>query len=204
MAWGSANIAEILPRVAEDLEAYYSLGYRSRGTGKDVTRDIVVKTKNPEYSVRSRRQFVEKSDQSQMNDRVTANLFDRIGGSSIPVLVTFGELKSIGRKRWSVPIKVRVPIAALMTRPEGRGQAGEFSVYVVTGSSVGVMSEVQRRSQPFRIPVADLQKAKTSHFTYDLTLQVDATADRISVGVLDEVSKQFGLNRFMMPERPAK
>jgi VWFA-related protein len=201
MAWGAANIAEMLPRVADDLEAYYSLGYRSRATGKDVTRKITVRTKNPDYEVRSRKHFVEKSDDSLMKDRVTANLYQPIGGSTIPFDVGVGIPVKDGRKRWTMPLKLRIPIASLMTLQEGATHAGEFSVYIVTGAVVGVMSEVQQRTQPFRIPHADLAKAKSSHYTYDFTLRLDEEVDRVSVGLLDQVAKEFGLKRIAIPAR---
>lgn len=204
MAWGAANIAEMLPRVADDLEAFYSLGYRARATGKDITRKIVVKTKNPRYEVRSRRQFVEKSDETRMNDRVIANLYQPVEGSTIRFEAGLGAPKADGRKRWTIMLRIRIPIASLTTLQQGRANAGEFSIYVVTGAVVGVMSDVQRRAQPFQIPVADLQKAKGSHFTYDFTLRVDETVDRVSVGLLDEVSKEFGFKRIAIPPRKAK
>lgn len=201
-AWGSANIASLLPTVAGDLNSYYSLGYRAGISGKDVSRGIAVKTKNPDYRVRARQQFVEKSDQTLMNDRVLANLYQRLEGASFNFDVMFGPMKRDGRKRWTLPMKMRIPIAALTALPHGPNEAGEFTVYVVTGGVVGVTSEVQRRTQPFRIPRADLAKAKTSHFTYSLTLEIDDKVDRISVGVLDETSKEFGLKRLAVPPRP--
>lgn len=204
MAWGSKNIADLLPRVVDDLEAYYSLAYRARTSGKDVSRDIVVKAKNPDYRVRSRKQFVEKSDATLMNDRVIANLYQTLDGTSFAFDVVGGEMKSTGRNRWSLPLKVRIPIAALTTLPSGAVEVGEFSVYVVTGAVVGVSSEVQHKTQPFRIPRTDLAKAKTSYYTYEVTLNIDEKTDRLSVGVIDETSKEFGLKRLTLPPRPEK
>lgn len=204
MAWGSKNIADLLPRVVEDLEAYYSLAYRSRTSGKDVSRDIVVRAKNSDYRVRSRKQFVEKSDATLMNDRVIANLYQNIEGTSFAFDVVGGEIKSTGRNRWALPIKVRIPIAALTTLPAGSVEVGEFSVYVVTGAVIGVSSEVQHKTQSFRIPRSDLARARTSYYTYEVTLNIDEKTDRISVGVIDETSKEFGLRRLGLPPRPKK
>jgi len=204
VAWGSADIASMIPRLAEDLEAYYSLAYRARSTGKDVTRRIVVRTKDPRYEVRSRKHFVEKSDHSRMSDRVIAALYQQLGGSTLTFDVGAGEIRALGRNRWSVPLKVRIPIAGLTMLPEGSQHTGEFSLYLVTGASVGVMSEVERRTQPFHIAQADLKEAKGSYFTYNVTVQVDDRIDRFSIGIVDEVSKEFGLKRFLLPELPEK
>ncbi|HEX8411958.1 MAG TPA: VWA domain-containing protein [Thermoanaerobaculia bacterium] len=204
MAWGSKNIADMLPRVVDDLEAYYSLAYRARTSGKDVSRDIAVRAKNSDYRVRSRKQFVEKSDATLMNDRVIANLYQTLDGTSFAFDVVGGEMKSTGRNRWALPLKVRIPIAALTTLPSGAVEVGEFSVYVVTGAVVGVSSEVQHKTQSFRIPRNDLAKAKASYYTYEVTLNIDQKTDRLSVGVIDETSKEFALKRLTLPPRPEK
>jgi len=205
MAWGAANIAAMLPRVADDLETYYSLGYRAPETGKDRSRKIEVRMKNRDYRVRSRTQFVEKSDETQMKDRLVANLYQKLEGSSaaIPFDVVVGEYKSTGGKRWQLPLKIRIPIKALTTLTRGRDEVGEFSVYVVSGARLGVMSDVQHRSQQFKIPRVDLERARASYFTYDFALTVDEKVERLSIGVVDETAKEFGLKQLAVGNRTA-
>jgi VWFA-related protein len=201
-SWGAWNIADMLPKLADDLDSYYSLAYRaSQSTSRDdVTRKIVVRTKNPEYRVRTRKHFVEKSDEAQMRDRVLANFYQPRDGS-IPFELTLGVPSRSGRKRWELPLSLRIPIKALATLPNGDAEVGEFSVYVVTGITVGITSEVQRRSQSFRIPRADLARARASQFTFEFTLQVDEKAKLLSVGVVDETSKEIGLKLVEVPPR---
>lgn len=203
-SWGSENIAAMLPKVADDLQSYYSLAYRSRSTGKDDSRKIVVKTKNPSYEVRARKQVVEKSDISRMNDRVMANLYQPLPGSLIPFEVGLSQPKSVGKNRWTMTLRLRVPIKSLTMVSQNQQHAGEFGVYIATGGIVGVMSEVERRTQPFRIPVADLPRARNSYFTFDFELKIDQKVDRVSVGVMDEVGKDWGLRRVAIPARTAK
>ena len=100
-----------------------------------------------------------------------------------------------------MPLNVRVPIKSLTMLPQGGEQSGEFSVYVATGSNVGVMSEVDRKSQTFRIPRSDLERAQGSHFTYEFEMSVDQLANKLSIGVMDEVGKEFGLKRYALPKR---
>lgn len=201
-AWGSAGIAKLLPRVGDDLESYYSLGYRATATGKDGARRIAVTAKNPAYVVRSRKQFVEKSETTQIKDRVRSNLFQRVEGSSAPIPfdVAVGTIKKTGRKRWAVPLKIRIPIANLTTLPRGPEESGTFSVYFATGGVLGVMSDVEQRSQSFTIPRGDVARAKSSHFTYDLELTIDQLVKSLSIAVLDDVGKEFGLKRYTLPK----
>ena len=201
--YGSRNIVELLPRIADDIESYYSLGYRATTRGRDDVRKIEV-VKHPGLVVRSRDQFVEKSEHTKMTDRVVANLFQPLDRTTLPVEAELGEWRQTAKNRWTAPLKVRVPISALTTVTGPDGATGGFSVYVASGGILGVMGDVERRIQPFTIQREDLERSKTSHFTYELTLQVDAVTRHISIGVLDEVSREFGLKRIEIPPRPAK
>ena len=199
-AWGAANIAAMLPKMAEDLETYYSLGYRAPGTSQGIARKLEVRTKNRDWTVRARREFVEKSDEEAVKDRVIANLYQASAGS-LPFEVEQGTPRSTGRNRWEVPLKLRIPINALTTLPDGSAEAGQFSVYAASGAVAGVMSDVQRRSQPFRIPKEELAKAKESHFTYDFAMQLDEKANRLSIAVVDETGKEIGLRQLAVAGR---
>lgn len=202
LASGARDIAQLLPRIGEDLESYYSLAYRTPDHRKDRSNDIVVTTKNPDYVVRARKQYVEKSDTTKMSDRVLAGLFRNLEGSIIPVTVQLGAMKKQGSKRWTVPLAIRVPISSLTTLAENGGiWRGTFSVYIAAGGQFGVISDVVQRTQSFTIQEADLDRAHQSHFTYDFEMKVDAFTDRVSVGVLDETSKEYGLAVVELPAR---
>jgi len=203
MAWGAGNIAEMLPRMADDLETYYSLGYRAPGTTRGIVRKLEVRAKNRGYKVRNRSQFVEKSETEAIKDRVIANLYQSFPGS-IPFDIEAGEPRSTGRNRWELPVTVRIPISSLTTLPDGSGSAGEFSVYAAAGSVLGVTSEVQRRTQAFTIPASDVDKAKASHFTYEVVLQIDEKSNRVSVGVVDETGRESGFKQITIPSRGVK
>ncbi len=201
MAVGPSDIAELLPRVVDDLESYYSLAYRATATGKDARRSVVVTTKNRNYQVRSRRAVIEKSDDTQMDDRVVANLFQAIEHSVIPIEVDLGTVTKSGKNLWQVPVKVRIPIGALTSLERDAEATGAFTVFVGAGGDFGVISDVTRRTQPYSIKLDDLENARSSHFTYNATVEVDRFADAISVGVRDDVSKEYGLVRVAIPAR---
>ncbi|HEU4887477.1 MAG TPA: VWA domain-containing protein [Thermoanaerobaculia bacterium] len=193
MAAGSSDIVSLLPRVVEDLHSYYSLAYRTPATGTTRSRDIAVKAKNREYTVRTRREYVEKTDVTRMQDRVVANLYRPDGGGSIPVYVGLGKIEKLSRTRWSVPVLVNLPLDALSIGPDGRGS---FSVFIATGGMIGIMSDVQQRTQHFS--KADLSPGQ-QHVTYELTLTFNAATSVVSVGVMDAGSKDFGLKTVDLP-----
>ena len=192
-AWGSADVAKLLPRVEEDLDSYYSLAYRVQNSGADKERKIVVKLKRAGLVVRSRREFMEKSDTTRMEDRVIAALF-RIPPSAgtIPLNVALGQRTQHG-KQYRLPVTVHIPISAMTALPQGNQYAGAFSVYFAWGGVVGGVSDTTHEMKTFRIPAAEMEKARSGHLTYQVELNADQHTDRVALGVVDDVSKDFAL-----------
>jgi hypothetical protein len=139
-----------------------------------------------------------------MKDRVIASLFRPLAGSVIPLEAHVGALTKTGKNRWTAPLTVRIPIGALTTVEQGGKAAGGFSVFVATGGVFGVISDAEQKVQPFSIDPSDLEKAKESHFTYDVTLTLDQVTDRVAIGVYDEVSREYGLTVLPLPDREVK
>lgn len=194
------DIVNLMPRVAEDVADYYSLAYRGDLKRGDRARDIVVRTKNRAYTVRSRRQYVEKSDATRMKDRVVATLFRDFDESSFAIEVELGTPREQGRREL-FPLKIRIPIKDLTILPNGEKNAGAFSVFVATSIDVGRISDVTQQTQAFEIANADMDRALAGHFTYNYDLVVDDKADRVAVGVFDEISKTYALLRLPIPGR---
>lgn len=94
-----------------------------------------------------------------------------------------------------MPLQLRIPIGALTVVPENGTYVGVFSVFVISGAGGEEVSALRQQTQRFEIPPADLPKALSGHFTYDLDLVLNEKADRVAVGVLDEVSKSFAVLR---------
>ena len=192
-SYGTLNTAHLMPSVAEDMSNYYSLAYRATPQRDDYARKIVVKMKNPALSARARREFVEKSDDSQMRDRVLAMLHDAPMESSFQLKAELGATRKTGRRTQTAPLKVRIPINALTLLPQGGKHSGAFTVYAITGGKLGEISDVTRRTQSFDVPAADLERALAGYFTYDFDVIVSPLTKQVAIGVLDEVSKTYGM-----------
>lgn len=191
-SWGTANIANLLPRVADDLTDYYSLAYRATPKRDGVPRQVVVRTKNRSYEVRARREVVEKSDDIRMKDRVAAALFGTVAEPAFAIEAQAQPAKKNGRSDL-LPVAVRVPLSALTLVPGQARFTGAFSVYVAAGNDRGDVSEVNRETQTFEIPEADLARTDNAHFTYELQMKIARSTTRVAVGVLDEVSKSYSV-----------
>jgi VWFA-related protein len=192
-AWGDADVVKLMPHVTEDLGSYYSLAYKVQNSGEDKERKIVVKVKRPGLVVRSRREFMEKSDTTRMEDRVIAALF-RIPPSvgTIPLNISLGQRRPHG-KQYVLPVTVHIPVSALTALPQGNQYAGAFSVYFAWGGVVGGISDTKHETKSFRIPIAEMDKARNGHLTYEVELNADNRTDRVALGVVDDVSKEFAL-----------
>ena len=195
-AAGLGELVKLLDTVENDLSAYYSLAYRIETTRADRKRQIAVKTKDPKLVVRSRRSYVEKSDQTRMKDRLLAALVRSTNDSMFVIEAQLGNPRDGKQRRVGrLPLQVRIPIGALTVVPENGTNVGVFSVYVVSGSGGEDISALGRQTQRFEISEADIANAVSGHFTYALDLVVNQKADRIAVGVIDELSKSYGVAR---------
>src|SRR5439155_1337776 len=163
----------LLPRIAEDLDSYYSIAYRVRNTGADKARKVVVRTKDPSLIVRSRREFREKSDVTRMEDRVIAALFRNPPSSGFPLHVVIGTPHPRGRE-FTLPLTIHVPIAALTQVPQPGQFTGAFSVYFAWGGRLGGLSDTSHETRTYAIPAAEIAKARSEgHLTYEIQLAVD-------------------------------
>jgi VWFA-related protein len=192
-SYGTANVATLMPRVAEDLSDYYSLAYRATARNEDAARKIVVKMKDSKLEVRARREFVEKTEDTRMRDRVLAALHNASLESSFQLGAELGKPMKVSRRTQTAPLKIRIPIKHLTVLPQGQKHSGAFTVYAITGGRLGDVSEVTRRTQSFDIPAGDLDRAMAGHFTYNLDVIVNDKTRQVAVGVLDEISKTYGL-----------
>jgi VWFA-related protein len=192
---GTNNFGAGFNRIKSDLESYYSLGYRAGTERVDRQRNVEVRINNRNYIVRARRSFVEKSIPTEMTDRVIANLFYPTTANDLNIVIKTGQPIAVERDRFRVPLEVRVPMDNLTLLQQGEIMAGGFSLYLVVANALGDMSDVAQQSQPLRIPPAEVENAKGKYYTYSVDLLMEKGRNRISVGVIDDLSNVTGFER---------
>jgi hypothetical protein len=134
--------------------------------------------------------LLEKTAADQMRDRVLAHLFQPDSRARIPIKVDANLASNTGKFR--MKLEVKIPIASLVLLPNANGAAGSFSVFVASVGPKGDFSEVTRRSQPFEIVTAELETAKTGHYTYEVEITTSGPDARVCVGVWDENGNEAG------------
>jgi hypothetical protein len=192
---GTTEFAKIVHLVESDLTDYYSLGYRLDSTRADHNVELTVKTKNPEYRVRSRRSYVVKSRDTRMKDRLMTALQSTPDDSMFRIDAAVGRPSGRRRATGLVPLRVRIPVEALTVVPQGKMNAGAFSVYILAGGADDAFSEVVHKTQPFEIAAGEMENARRTQFTYDVEVLMRNDTNRIAVGVLDEVSGSYAVVR---------
>jgi VWFA-related protein len=203
-AWGGKDVTNLLPRIGDDFDSYYSLAYRAM-PGKASSLKVDVRVKDPSLTVRSRRGFVPKTETTRMEDRVIGTLFGNAPPSSFAINVTTGAAKHAGKsKAYLIPISVEIPIAALTALPgPGNVHNGAFSVFVAWGSTVGGVSETHHDTKAYSIAPADLARSKTGHYTYTFSVESLIPSPHIALGVYDEVSRDYSV-RMVDVQAPAE
>lgn len=191
------NFGDAFKRIQNDLDSYYSLGYRAGTERVDRQRYLQVKMKKrKDLRVRSRQTFVEKSVYAEMGDRVVANLLYRVKDNSLGILARIGPPVPVEDGLFRVAVVIQIPMQSLTLLPQGESESvGGFDVYVVVGNKDNDMSDVARKSHQLRVPQADVANLSGKFYTYTLELLVERGLNRISLGVVDQISNTSGFAR---------
>jgi VWFA-related protein len=191
------NFANAFVRIQRDLDSYYSLGYRAGTERVDRQRSLQVRVKNRAYTARARQSFVEKSPVAEMSDRVIANLLYRTKQNDMQILMKISTPRATeDRDLYTVPIELQIPMEKLTLIPQGDvAYAGGFTVYVAVANKDGDMSDVQRKSHQIHVDAADMKTLGGKHYTYTLDLLMERGLNKVSVGVIDDVSNETGWAR---------
>jgi len=184
----------MLTRLANDLQAYYSIGYRPSGSD-DRVRKISVEVDVPGAVVRTRQAFVAKSTDEELGDRALSCLFRQRCETDFRIAIVKGEVKKKRRNRYVAPIEIRIPMASLTLVPQGGQSVGGFSVHVAAVSEKGGLSEVIGKSQRVTVPLKDLSTIGEKYLTWVTDIVVERGTTKIVVAVADEVSQLIGFGK---------
>ena len=190
------NYALAFKRIQSDLESYYSLGYRAGTERVDRQRNIDVRVKNRNYIVRNRQTFVEKSTFAEMSDRVIANLLYKTKTNDLSILVRMHTPVPSEDGLFRVPVEIQIPMESLTLMPQGESEfVGGFDVYVAVANKDNDMSDVARKQHQLRVPAGDMARIKGKYYTYALDLLMEKGLNKLSVGVVDQISNVSGFAR---------
>lgn len=178
-------------RVVSDLSHWYSIGY-PKPAGSGTSESISVRVRQPDLEVRSRREFVERPAGEVIRERVLANLFRKDEAARLPIAVSPGAPVSAKKNLYRTRILVRVPARALALLPDGDHAKGAFTVWWVSATPAGEVSDVRKERHDVRVPTGSAGPASTLILDLEVEVETVDPASRISLCVQDETSGDAG------------
>jgi len=185
-----------LVRISEDLFSYYSLGYPLSSVDVDRVHRLEVEIPgHPDYDLRYRRRFVEKSLETQVQDRVFTSLMVEIDDNPMGLELANAEPSPVAGKRWTVPLHVTFPLDKVALLPVGEEYVGQVVLFIGAQDLEGRSSEMQRQEHEIRVPTVDYEEAVRQRFGIDVTLLLDEGQQRIAVGLMDQLTRRASYDR---------
>jgi VWFA-related protein len=179
-----------LQKVAQDFFTYYSLGYSLQQSGLDKVHRIKVELPDhPEYRVRYRRRFVEKSLESRIQDKVVTGLMFPLNDNPMQLMVEIGDQGPASETRWMVPFKLSFPLRRVALLPEGEDYVANVTLFLAARNNQGDRSDVVRQVHEIRVKAADYDDAQLHRYTITANLLMEEGSHNVAVGLLDPVTQ---------------
>jgi VWFA-related protein len=180
-----------LEQFRQDLFSYYSLGYTISGSGTDRVHRLEVQLPEyPGYKLNYRRNFVEKSLESKVQDRVTSGLTFDLDDNPMAISVDTGAASPAADQRSILPFEIGFPLDSIALVPEGEEYVGRVVVFIAVRDEKGRQSDMQRRDHEIRIPQSDFEAHHSERYVIELPLLMRSGSFRIVVGVMDRLTRQ--------------
>lgn len=186
-----------LQKVTGDLDAYYSLGYRSPTFVGPETK-IAVKVKNG-YRARAVIAAARLQPEWQIADRVVNNHAKSESNDLGIMVVPDGRMAATPTGERQVKVNVMIPFDGLRLVREGRDYNCSFTVFVSVGDSSGGANP-QRETRNFKFNEDQVQRLRGKNLAYGVDLTLGPGRDRVSVGILDMVGGSTGYSRVLFAQ----
>ena len=137
-----------------------------------------------------RRRIVEKSFATRVQEKVISALRLDVNHNPMDVQLTPGSAAPASADRWTVPLKVSFPVSSVAMVPEGDGYVGRLVLFVAARDSKGGQSEIVQQNHEVRVPADSIDRAQEHRFKIDVSLLMKEGSHTVSVGLLDQVTRQ--------------
>ena len=190
------NFERGFTRIADDHFTYYSLGYQLSMSGADKVHRIRVEIpEHPEYTVRHRKRYVEKSLETQVQDAVMTNLVFPVDENPLEIQVETGDPTPASEDRWVMPIAVSFPLRNVALIPRGEAYAGHCVLFIAAKDAEGGQSELVRQPHEVEVSQEQYDALKDERWVINSNLLMTSGALTVSVGMMDAVTRQASYGR---------
>jgi VWFA-related protein len=205
------NTNDIGPRlelVTQDMFTYYSIGYPLQASGQDKVHKIKVKLRDDpafsDYEVRYRSRFVEKSLETRVQDRVVSSLVFEVDDNPMGLEVETGSPAAATGDRWLLPAHISFPLRSVALLPEGDDYVARIVLFIAARDTEGKKSDLVRQTHEVRVPAAGYDEARDKMFGLDAQLLMEPGRYKISMALLDPVTRQASYRTISAAVHPDK
>ena len=185
----SSGVGNLLAQLDRDFSNYYSLGYPSPHKGDGKYHRVDVEVRREGVKARFLEGYRDKNADDRMTDQTLATLLHDVGDNPLGVQVEVGRQAPLqGKKGYSVPVMVKIPMSKLVLIPQDEAHLGRLSIFLAVADEQGRISDPQKIDVPVRVPDEQLVDAIGRMAGYAAQLQMRPGEQRLAIGVRDELA----------------
>lgn len=186
----SNDVKDDLAQVREDLESYYSLAFNSAHGGDGRYHDLEVRvTRDGSYRVLHRSGYRDKPLHQRMSDSTMAALMFQEDSNKLGLRLEVGDAqRQESSRHYTVPVTVEIPLSSVTMVPVGDSYEARVQLFVAAVDSDGGTSEVQSVRVPIQVPKAEIDRARSQAWAYQLPLLMREGQQRLAVGIHDDLA----------------
>jgi VWFA-related protein len=142
-AFIDAERVNAFDRVVSDTRSYYWLGFSPVRDWDDTRHDVRISIREPSFRVRSRKGFLDSSQQYEVAMALESALLFGNPGTADPIKVELGEPRKSGRGKMEQPLSVYFPLESVTFLPgEGRQQVAQLELRVAVKDDMGRRADI--------------------------------------------------------------
>jgi len=178
---------DTLAPLGNDVQSYYSLGYRPPRPGDGKVHTIKVEVDRKKVEVRHRERYIALTER----DRVAAQALSALVIDDVenPLGVDW-EVPEAGvssAEGFTVPVLVRLPLERLAMQPDGEAWRGAVRVFVTAQDLEGQLAPIHELAVPLKVPGA-VDEPPTAAFVISARIDLTPGQHVVAVTVLDQVN----------------
>ena len=202
------DVGPKLDLINQDMYTYYSIGYPLQASGQDKVHKVKVELRDDPafkgYEVRYRSRFVEKSLETKVQDAVVSSLVFDVDDNPMEIEVETGNPTPASGDRWLLPAHISFPITSVALLPEGEDFVARVVIFVAARDTNGKQSDLVRQMHEVRVPADNYEEAKNQRWGIDTQLLMEPGRYRISVALLDPLTRQDSYETVSAAVHPKK
>ena len=133
-----------------------------------------------------------------------SSLVYEIDDNPIGVDVVTGTPAPASEKRWLLPTQVSFPIGNIAMLPEGDDFVARVVLFIAARDTDGKRSDLVRQEHEIRIPADRYEDAVSKLYTIDTQLLMEQGRYKISVALLDPLTRQDSYRTVAVSVHPKK